>query len=80
MCIDEAHKNQGLSRVLIELALYRCHELGCKYAYLLTNTPNWVAIRMYHRYGFRAEPRSDRDLVGWKIVSEKTGIDFLKRN
>ena len=80
VCIDEAHQNQGLSKVLIELVLRRCRELGCSYAYLLTNTPNWVAIRMYHRYGFRAAPRNERDLVGWKIVSEKTGIDFLNGN
>lgn len=76
VCIDEAHQNQGLSGALIGLSLNHCLKLGYERAYLRTNTPNWVAIRMYHRFGFRAHVNSEREAEGWKIVSEKTNIDF----
>lgn len=76
VCIDEAHQNQGLSSALIGLSLNHCLKLGYKKAYLKTNTPNWVAIRMYHRFGFRAHVNNEREAKGWNIVSEKTGIEF----
>ena len=78
VCIDEAHQNQGLSKPLIALSLEVCKKLGCTNAYLMTNTPNWVAIRMYHRFGFVPFSRGERDDRGWKIVSEKANIDFMK--
>jgi len=78
VCIDEAHQNQGLSAPLIALSLDLCRRLGCTNAYLHTNTPNWVAIRMYHRFGFVPFSRGERDNEGWKIVSEKAKIDFMK--
>lgn len=77
VCIDEAHQGQGLSKILIALALRRCSQLGYESACLLTQTPCWVAIRMYHRFGFAPMIRSDADREGWKIVSEKAGADFL---
>ena len=78
VCIDEAHQNQSLSKPLIALSLNLSIELGCTHAFLMTNTPNWVAIRMYHRFGFIPHSRGERDNRGWQIVSEKTGIDFMK--
>lgn len=78
VCIDEAHQNQGLSKPLIALSLELCRKLGCVRAYLKTNTPNWVAIRMYHRFGFVPCSHSGTEDRGWRIVSEKTGIDFTK--
>lgn len=78
VCIDEEHQNQGLSTPLIALSIQHCRKLGCTNAYLLTNTPNWVAIRMYHRFGFVPSSRGERDNEGWRIVSEKTSIDFMK--
>lgn len=78
VCIDESHQNQGLSKPLIALSLDLCRKLGCTHAYLLTNTPNWVAIRMYHRFGFVPCSRGERDNEGWRIVSEKANIDFMK--
>lgn len=77
VCIDEPHQNQGLSAPLIGLSLNHCLKLGYKKAYLRTNTPNWVAIRMYHRFGFNAHANNEREEKGWKIVSEKTNIDFF---
>ena len=78
VCIDEAHQNQRLSKPLIALSLELCCKLGYNRAFLLTNTPNWVAIRMYHRFGFVPCSRGERDNKGWEIVSEKTNIDFMK--
>ena len=78
VCIDEEHQNQRLSKPLIALSLELCRRLGYTHAYLMTNTPNWVAIRMYHRFGFIPCSRGERDNRGWEIVTEKTGIDFMK--
>ncbi|MBQ9952038.1 MAG: GNAT family N-acetyltransferase [Clostridia bacterium] len=77
VCIDEAHQGQGLSKILIALALRLCGRLGYKSACLLTQTPCWVAIRMYRRFGFAPQIRSDADREGWQIVSEKSGVGFL---
>ena len=55
----------------------RLLELGHREAILTTQTPSWVAIRGYHRFGFRPEARAEEEIRGWSIVSEKTGIDFL---
>lgn len=78
VCIDEAHQGRGLSKVLIACALERIHALGHKSAYLKTLTPCWVAVRMYHRFGFRAWITDEKEPEGWKVVFEKTGIDFMK--
>ena len=78
ICVDQAHQGQGLSKVLISMVMRRARELGHKSAYLVTQTPCWVAIRMYNRFGFRPVIREERELRGWKIVSEKSGVDFMK--
>ena len=80
VCIDEAHQGKGYSKVLIACALERLRALGHRSAYLLTVTHCWVAIRMYRRFGFRAFIAEEKDREGWRIVSEKTGIDFLTEN
>lgn len=77
VCVDAQHQERGLSRILISMAMEHCRELGYTSACLLTQTPCWVAIRMYHRFGFYPQIREERDRDGWKIVSEKSGIDFL---
>ena len=78
VCVDEAHQNQGLSKVLISKVLEHCRTLGYHSANLLTMTHCWVAIRMYHRFGFAADVRDDKERRGWEMISEKSGIDFLK--
>lgn len=76
--MDAAHQGKGLSKPLVSLAMHRLRELGYKSAYLTTQTPSWVAIRVYHQFGFRPDVREEREIEGWKIVSDKTGIDFMK--
>ena len=58
--------------------MHRLRELGHKSAYLTTQTASWVAIKVYDQFGFRPDARTDRELEGWKIASEKAGIDFLR--
>ena len=75
--VDAAHQGRGLSKPLVAMAVNRLLELGHREAILTTQTPSWVAIRVYHRFGFRPEVRAEEEIRGWSIVSEKTGIDFL---
>ena len=76
--MDAAHQGKGLSRPLVSLAMGRLRELGHRSATLTTQTQSWVAIKLYHRFGFRPMIRDESELEGWRIVSEKTGIDFMK--
>lgn len=76
--MDAAHQGRGLSKPLVSMAMHRLRELGFKSAYLTTQTPSWVAIRVYHKFGFRPEIREEKEVAGWEIVSQKTGIDFMK--
>lgn len=70
-------QGRGLSKVVVSLAMHRLRQLGYRSAYLTTQTASWVAIKVYHRFGFHPAPISERDAEGWRIVSEKTGIDFM---
>lgn len=76
--VDQAHQGQGLSKAVVSLAMHRLQELGHTSAYLTTKTASWVAIKVYHRFGFLPDARKEEELEGWRIVSEKTGIDFMK--
>ena len=76
--VDAPHQGQGLSKVIVSLALQRMRALGHKRAYLTTQTSSWVAIRVYHQFGFRPTVSSQEEIEGWRIVSQKTGIDFGK--
>lgn len=76
--VDESHQGRGLSNALVSITMHRMHELGHKTAYLTTQTASWVAIKVYHKFGFRPVISDSDDVRGWKIVSEKTGIDFMK--
>ncbi|MDO5322997.1 MAG: GNAT family N-acetyltransferase [Clostridia bacterium] len=78
VAVDAAHQGQGLSRALTGLGMNRLRELGHRNARLGTQTYSWVAIRVYHEFGFRPVIHGMDDMRGWRIVSEKTGIDFLK--
>lgn len=76
--VDEPHQGRGLSWPLVSMTMHRMRKLGHQTAYLTTQTASWVAIRVYHRFGFRPDVREEKEIEGWRIVSEKTGIDFMK--
>ena len=76
--VDAAHQGQGLSKPVVSLAMQRLRKLGYRSAYLTTQTESWLAIRLYHRFGFWPVLCSGEESVGQKIVSEKSGIDSLQ--
>ena len=69
-----------LVKELTGLGLNRLRELGHRSARLDTQTYSWVAIKVYHEFGFRPVMHGEDERRGWRIVSEKTGIDFLKND
>lgn len=77
--VDAAHQRRGLSWPLVSLAMGCMRELGHACANLTTQTCSWPAIKVYHRFGFMPCVRSAEEVEGWRIVSEKTGIDFRIR-
>lgn len=78
VAVDAPHQGRGLSKPLVSLAMHRMRALGYRKAYLTTQTNSWVAIGVYAKFGFRPDVREAAELEGWRIVSEKTGIDFMK--
>ena len=76
--IDADHQRRGLSYPLVSLAMRRIRALGHASAYLTTQTSSWPAIKVYRAFGFAPMIREEKEIEGWRIVSEKTGIDFLK--
>lgn len=70
--IAQEHQGKGLSRPLVAAALLRLRELGHRNAYLTTQAPSWVAIRVYLQLGFRPTRRhTETEQEGWAIVREK---------
>lgn len=80
VAIDAEHQGRGLSRALTGLGMNRLRALEHKNARLDTQTYSWVAIKVYHEFGFRPVMHGEDEHRGWRIVSEKTGIDFLKKD
>ena len=76
--VDAAHQRRGLSWPLVSLTMEHMRQLGHESAYLTTQTCSWPAIKVYRRFGFAPSIRGEKELEGWRIVSEKAGIDFLK--
>ena len=76
--VDAVHQGQGLSYPLVHLALERMKSFGNTAAYLTTQTCSWVAIKVYHRFGFVPLVDDAAMIDGWRIVSNKTGIDFTQ--
>ena len=76
VAVDSEHQRRGLSYPLISLTLRRMRKLGHTSSNLTTQTNSWPAIKAYRRFGFTPFVRADEEIEGWKIVSEKTGIDF----
>ena len=76
--IDAEHQGMGLSAPLVSLALRRIRELGHKMSNLGTMTHCWVAIGVYNRrFGYYPVAKSEKEFEGWRIVSERSGVDYI---
>lgn len=72
VAITQEYQGKGLSKPLVAAALHRMRECGQQDAYLHTQAPSWVAIRVYLQLGFRPTPRRDaNERKGWAMVQEK---------
>jgi GNAT superfamily N-acetyltransferase len=62
--VEEHARGTGLARALVEGALDRARERGCRRAELDVNERNGAALALYSRYGFSAtdNPYGARDL------------------
>lgn len=70
--IATGHQGQGLARPMCAAALRRMRELGHTDAYLTTQTPSWVAVKVYLQLGFLpAAPDQSGFMEGWNVIREK---------
>ena len=51
--VKSAQRGTGLGKVLVEFAVARCMELGCRELWLTVNRNNAGSIAFYERMGFR---------------------------
>src|SRR3954452_18480549 len=69
--VEEHARRAGLGAALVEAAMTRARERGCRRIELDTNEENAAALALYHRFGFseRAKAAGGRDLfLGAKLT------------
>jgi GNAT superfamily N-acetyltransferase len=57
--VEEPARGHGLGGALVELALQRARERGCRRVELDTSETNENALRLYERHGFSARSKGD---------------------
>ena len=71
--VEEAARGGGLGAGLVEAALERARERGCRRVELDTSEDNAAALALYHRFGFSERSKSDpaRDLfLGVRLTQQ----------
>lgn len=72
VAIDQENQRKGLARPLVQRAMWRMHELGDNRAILTTQTPSWVAVKVYLGLGWRPYNDGNPDFdEGWRVIREK---------
>lgn len=76
VAMREDYKGQGLAKPLITRTMKIMHELGHKGAFLHTQTPSWLACKIYLDLGWKpfryvSSEEDFRDIVNEKISSLK---------
>ncbi|HEY8583969.1 MAG TPA: GNAT family N-acetyltransferase [Capillimicrobium sp.] len=68
--VSEAGRRSGMGAALIELALERATQRGCRRIELDTHDDNHAALALYHRYGFseRSKGESLSVFLGRKLT------------
>ncbi|KXK26155.1 MAG: Acetyltransferase (GNAT) family protein [candidate division WS6 bacterium OLB20] len=77
VAMREDYKGRGLSKPLITKTMQRMAELGHKKAFLHSQTPSWVACKIYLDLGwepFRFVQSREDFTAGWNIVFDKAGV------
>ena len=64
-------RNKGLSKPMMTVLCNRLRDLGHERAYLTTSTTRFPAIRLYWRFGFRAEFDKPGDTRIWQELEQK---------
>jgi GNAT superfamily N-acetyltransferase len=68
VAIVPGHQGRGLSRPLLAAVCARLRERGHRRAFLTTSTRRLVALRLYLRFGFRADPTDERQRAAWEVA------------
>lgn len=74
VAIKEEHKGKGLSKALITYTMKQMFWLNHKAAFLHTQTPSWLACKIYLGLGwkpFRFVSTKEDFEKGWHIVNQK---------
>lgn len=74
VAIVPQEQGKGLSKPLMTVICNRLRELGYERACLNTGTLRIPAIRLYLRFGFVPEIRSEKDALAWRQVEEELSI------
>ena len=61
-------QGQGLSSPLLDATLQRLHDLGHQRAYLITEIVRRPAIRLYLKFGFTPDIRTEAEAAIWRTV------------
>ena len=75
--IVPSHQGRGLSRPLVEAAVYRLDELHGR-AFLTSQTTSWKAIRVYLDFGFRPDMEADGAGEAWTLMADVLGRPDLR--
>ena len=59
MAVTEVYQNQGIGKMLMNIAIKKAKDLNLERIILYSNTNLATAVNMYFKYGFRVIPKSD---------------------
>ena len=71
VALDQRHQGKRLSRPLVVETLHVLRERGHQNAFLTTQPPSWVAIRVYLGCGFSPIVTDDASARGWSLVRDR---------
>lgn len=71
LAILPEQQGRGLSRPLLAATCARLRELGHTRTFLTTSTRRLAAVRLYLRFGFRADPVNDAQRAGWAAACRR---------
>jgi GNAT superfamily N-acetyltransferase len=81
VAMHEEYKGKGLSKPMITRTMKIMNDLGHKAAFLHTQTPSWLAAKIYLDLGwkpFRFVQSEENFEKGWEVVNEKiNNIRFI---